>query len=271
VCNSAFLVVCWRLLEANTSFTLCGADNVVERASRAHRDGRRLGDPSRERTESSRIVQLRRNTHCDDRFRFWTFNYFNGIQLWRYVQRNNGRRCVQQAFRIWDNSVDSTCHTPKTEQEVTMDESSARGIEWRWQSTRETNAQLHVQRAESIHVFFAQSPATITAPFSFGAPCAGVDPFAKEEKKETKPAVSFAGFGQKSSTGFSYGQKPPESAPTSTPFQGKWCVASRPGRQCSVASGRGSRLTACPKSEWTGCWLRRGGCSKGERSGTIKR
>ncbi|KAH0830287.1 hypothetical protein J3R83DRAFT_1652 [Lanmaoa asiatica] len=90
------------------------------------------------------------------------------------------------------------------------------------QSTGKTNAQF-LFNTPSGSALFAQSPATTTAPFSFGAPGATVNPFAKEEKKETKPAVSFGGFGQVSSTGFPFGQKAPENpattAPAPSPFQ----------------------------------------------------
>lgn len=51
----------------------------------------------------------------------------------------------------------------------------------------------------------------------------------------------------------------------------KRCAAGRSRRKCSIASSRGGRLTACPKGEWTGCWLRRGGCPESERCGPIKR
>ncbi|KAG6379232.1 hypothetical protein JVT61DRAFT_11680 [Boletus reticuloceps] len=63
---------------------------------------------------------------------------------------------------------------------------------------------------------FAQSPATTSAPFSFGGPGATLNPFAKEEK-ETKPTVSFGSFGQATSTGFAFGQQPPESPATTGP------------------------------------------------------
>ncbi|KAG8217226.1 hypothetical protein J3R82DRAFT_5312 [Butyriboletus roseoflavus] len=113
---------------------------------------------------------------------------------------------------------------PKAVQEVTMDESPARDMVLNGNGKAPERPTLDFSfNTPSGSALFAQSPATTTAPFNFGAPGATVNPFAKEEKKETKPAVSFAGFGQTSSTGFSFSQKPPESpvttAPAPAPFQ----------------------------------------------------
>lgn len=102
-----------------------------------------------------------------------------------------------------------------------MDESPARDMVLNGNSKAPERPTLNFSfNTPSGSALFAQSPATTTAPFSFGAPGATINPFAKEEKKETKPAVSFGGFGQTSSTGFSFGQKPPESPATTGPGSG---------------------------------------------------
>ena len=105
-----------------------------------------------------------------------------------------------------------------------MDESPARDTVLNGNSKAPERPTLNFSfSTPSGSALFAQSPATTTAPFSFGAPGAMVNPFAKEEKKETKPTVTFGGFGPAPSTGFTFGQKTPES-PAATalapaPFQ----------------------------------------------------
>ncbi|KAF8556909.1 hypothetical protein OG21DRAFT_1482683 [Imleria badia] len=113
---------------------------------------------------------------------------------------------------------------PKAVQEVMMDESPARDMVLNGNGKPPERPTLSFAfNTPSGSALFAQSPATTTAPFSFGGPGATANPFAGEDKKDTKPAVSFSGFGQASSTGFAFGQKPPESpstsAPAAPPFQ----------------------------------------------------
>ncbi|KAG9318164.1 hypothetical protein JVU11DRAFT_240 [Chiua virens] len=112
---------------------------------------------------------------------------------------------------------------PKAVQEVTMDESPVRDMVLNGNGKAPERPTLNFSfNPPSESALFAQSPATTTAPFSFGAPGATVNPFAKEEIKETKPAVLFTSFGQAPSTGFSFGQKLPDSpvttAPAAAPF-----------------------------------------------------
>ncbi|KAF8414760.1 hypothetical protein L210DRAFT_3334503, partial [Boletus edulis BED1] len=81
---------------------------------------------------------------------------------------------------------------PKAMQEVTMDESPARDMSLNGHTKAPERPTLNFSfNTPSGSALFAQSPATTSASFSFGGPGATVNPFAKEEKKETKPSVSF--------------------------------------------------------------------------------
>ncbi|KAF9234784.1 hypothetical protein BU15DRAFT_52170 [Melanogaster broomeanus] len=101
---------------------------------------------------------------------------------------------------------------PKVEQEVTMDESPTRDIV--------INGNGKAPERPSLNFSFT-TPSTTAAPaFSFGPTSATVNPFGKEEKTETKAGISFGGFGQSSSTGFTFGQRAPESPAVTSPSAG---------------------------------------------------
>ncbi|KIJ60594.1 hypothetical protein HYDPIDRAFT_32019 [Hydnomerulius pinastri MD-312] len=111
---------------------------------------------------------------------------------------------------------------PKVDQEVNMDESPTREINMNGNGKAPERPSLNFAFANpstSGSALFAQSPATTSAPFSFGGP-SSANPFAREEIAENKPA--FGGFGQQStSSGFSFGQKAPETpaaASSAAPF-----------------------------------------------------
>ncbi|KIK95028.1 hypothetical protein PAXRUDRAFT_411411 [Paxillus rubicundulus Ve08.2h10] len=107
---------------------------------------------------------------------------------------------------------------PKVDQEVTMDESPARDIV--------PNGNDKAPQRPSLSFSFATSstsaplsngrPSTAAPAFSFGQN-ATINPFAKEEKRETKSTPSFSGFGQPLSTGFTFGQNAPESPAVTSP------------------------------------------------------
>ena len=107
---------------------------------------------------------------------------------------------------------------PKVEQEVNMDESPTREMNVNGNGKAPERPTLNFSftaPTPTASALFAQSPVTPAPAFSFGSPT--VNPFAKDTKAaDNKPKVSF-GFGQQSSTGFPFGQKPPESPAATSP------------------------------------------------------
>ncbi|KAH7889952.1 hypothetical protein F5I97DRAFT_1800445 [Phlebopus sp. FC_14] len=132
---------------------------------------------------------------------------------------SNAADVSSKSFSFGQPTAARPATPPKVDQEVNMDESPSRDMNLNGNGKPPERPSLNFSFATpstSGSALFAQSPATAaSAPFSFGAA------FQKEEKPESKPAVSFSAFGQPPSSSFSFGQKAPEGtalASSAAPF-----------------------------------------------------
>ncbi|KAG6333832.1 hypothetical protein ID866_5264 [Astraeus odoratus] len=108
---------------------------------------------------------------------------------------------------------------PKVEQEVNMDESPTREMNINGNGKPPERPSLNFSFSTSStagSALFAQSPVTPAPTFSFGS--STVNPFAKDTKPaDDKSKVSFGFGGQPASSGFSFGQKAPETPVATSP------------------------------------------------------